>query len=131
MNFAEKFWKRVGFADAKGCLPWLGATFNRGYGLFTIDGKSIAAHAIQWEMVNDRPPRGKELHHKCENPGCVNPDHLEEVTRKEHKQKHLKSACLRGHAYIPENTYFFEASWGIRRQCKICQRLCVSRKRKK
>ena len=126
IRFAERFWKAVGFPNDKGCLLWLGTKFNQGYGLFILDGQSIQAHRIHWEMANDAPQPGKELHHICKNKACVNLDHLEEVTRREHKRKHLRSGCKRGHPYIPENTYFYERNGTIECQCKVCQRQSVA-----
>jgi hypothetical protein len=59
------------------CWEWLGAKNQWGYGRFTRDYKQIMAHRDVYERVNGVIPAGGVLMHKCDNPGCVNPDHLE------------------------------------------------------
>jgi hypothetical protein len=43
-----------------------------------------------YEEVVGPIPAAHELHHRCENPRCVNPDHLEPVTRAEHAKRHVE-----------------------------------------
>ena len=59
------------------------------YAQWRVKGKSIQAHRFAWERVNGPIPKGKLLHHKCSNKLCVNPEHLELVSTREHYNKHL------------------------------------------
>lgn len=48
------------------------------------------AHVVYYERVNGPSPEGNHVHHRCEQPSCVNPDHLESLTPAEHKQTHSR-----------------------------------------
>ena len=125
----ERFWARV---DRSGeCWLWTGALRN-GYGQVTItsgDGpRTHYAHRIAYEIARGEIPAGMTIDHLCRNLVCVNPDHLEVVTRKENVLRGVglsarnarKTECKRGHAFTPENTYV-QPSNGSRR-CRTCLR---------
>ena len=59
------------------------------YGQVVIGGKQSPAHRVTFEMFHrDVPTDGLDIHHKCERPGCVNPNHLAALTRSEHAREH-------------------------------------------
>lgn len=67
-----------------GCWLWSGARNDGGYGVHGGAG----AHRVVYEILVGPIPQGRHLHHKCQVPRCVNPDHLEPVTPAEHGQRH-------------------------------------------
>lgn len=60
-----------------GCWLWLGYVDHRGYGRINRGGENRKASRISWEAFNDRHLGANELAlHRCDNPGCVNPEHI-------------------------------------------------------
>ena len=61
-----------------GCMEWTRGRTGEGYGHLCFEGKMIYAHRVALELKLGRKLKQDELtRHKCDNPPCVNPAHLE------------------------------------------------------
>src|SRR5271169_284510 len=65
-----------------GCWEWVGSQDAHGYGLI-FRGKCTRAHRVAYEAYHGRIPKGLHILHGCDNPSCINPDHLRAGTQKE------------------------------------------------
>lgn len=67
------------------CWEWQGWK-RSGYGVLYAHRKKQAAHRLSYELAHGDIPIGTEIDHKCRNRACVNPDHLQAVSRVENAQ---------------------------------------------
>ena len=58
------------------CWLWTAGRTEAGYGTFWLEGKTRLAHRVSWELHKGPMPDGLDVLHRCDNPPCVNPDHL-------------------------------------------------------
>lgn len=72
----ERFMQHVSPEPNTGCWLWLGSSARHGYGSFWLSGRLRPASRVSYELFVGGIPRGHEVMHRCDNPPCVNPDHL-------------------------------------------------------
>lgn len=109
-----------------GCLEWQGPRDRQGYGKV---GGGALAHRAAYAMAKG-DPSGKCVLHRCDNPPCVDPEHLWLGTIGDNnrdtaeKGRHWGMAathCPHGHKFTPENIYNPPGK-PLKRECRECIR---------
>ena len=83
-------------------------------------GRLKSAHIVAYEAYVGPVEPGMQLHHKCEVPQCVNPDHLMPMRQGFHLREHTtyKTHCKHGHSL--EDAYVYVKYNTIQRVCREC-----------
>lgn len=123
-----RFWSKV---DKSGeCWIWTAYVSRDGYGRFRGAGRAstLQAHRVAYEYLVGPIPGGLTIDHLCRVKDCVNPGHMEVVTRAENARRGAldsrpnrprKTHCIHGHEFTPENAYRRPDG---HRNCRACLR---------
>lgn len=147
LNAIDRFMSHVEMVTESGCWIWIGAMSRYGYGV-TFHPKQPgekypvrqAAHRKAYELFTGPIPEGLDLDHLCRVRCCVNPLHLEPVTRAENLHRgnlvgqgtligsaagalawSSRTHCKHGHEYTEQNTRWYRG----KRRCRSCHRIAV------
>ena len=85
-TFERRFWSKVNKNGPGECWIWTSRLNHSGYGSIAANGakgRRVAAHQASFVLAGNEVHVGMQLDHICENPSCVNPSHLREVTAQE------------------------------------------------
>ena len=137
----ERFWDNAQCEPNSGCWLWIGTLNSGGYGQLTVRGRSWTAQRVSYTAYKGPIPDGLHIDHLCRVRQCVNPDHLEAVTRKENARRGIrdgdntgnqntrKTHCVHGHEFTASNT--ISRNGGAWRGCRECKRIFARRYRLK
>lgn len=134
---AERFWDKVDKREG-GCWEWLAARARNGRAVIrNEDKRMVSAARLSWGWANNqRFPTDKFACHTCDNPGCVNPDHIFPGTNRENQldaiakgrnPRSAKTRCKWGHPLSGENIYIWTDGVHTKRLCKSCGRIKANR----
>lgn len=125
MHYADRFNAKISRGE---CWEWTGGLTPAGYGKFWLDGRTVLAHRLSYELHVGPIPPGMQLDHLCRRRSCVRPDHLQPVTIRDNLLRGVdtlaalnvaKTHCRNGHEFTDANTY--RPPDGSR-VCRECQR---------
>lgn len=119
--------------ESTGCWLWTGTMNSYGYGILIAGSgskgtsKTLMAHRLSYERHVGPIPAGLDLDHLCRVRNCINPAHLEPVTRRENLLRGqtlpaanvAKTHCPQGHPYAGDNL----GHWRGTRVCRTCKRI--------
>jgi HNH endonuclease len=138
LPFEDTLWSEIaqrltaGSRISGSCIEYQASINEKGYGVIQVKGRRMFAHRLSYVLCHGPVPHGKELDHLCRNRACINPDHLEPVTRRENILRGIapsainarRTHCTRGHELTPENTYHppCEPNSRFCRACRLLRR---------
>lgn len=108
------YWDRVHPCPVTGCWHWAGSLNPVSGYAQRSDGKWGTVHRFVCEATHGPVPVGMVVDHKCNNKGCVNPDHVRPLTQRENLlraptsqagKRAAQTHCKRGHLLAGDNVY--------------------------
>ena len=118
----KRFWDKVDKTDS--CWNWVAGKFASGYEQFRLNGSSVRAHRLSLELEGVDIPSDMCVCHSCDNPSCVNPDHLFLATNKENSMDMVK----KGRSMAGERHASSKLSWKDVRAIRSAHKNGASRK---
>lgn len=120
MSDAERILSKVDYTP--NCWVWSWSLDRHGYGQVRLNGTTRRSHRVIYELLVADVPKDLDIDHLCRNRACVNPNHLEPVTRSTNLLRgrlwqSKKTSCPRGHDYDIETKDYRGRTV---RRCSVC-----------
>lgn len=121
-----RFWSRVDKTpNTNNCWEWKNPTHPFGYGRFGVAGRNYLAHRLSYQIHYGSITSKDCVLHKCDNPRCVNPQHLFIGSRADNAiDRTLKGRTLRG-SQVPTSKFTEQQIQDIKYSNLSIQELCI------
>jgi hypothetical protein len=142
MSYEERFFQKVNKTDS--CWVWTGALNSKGYGSMGFEGKTMSTHKLSYLWFRGEIPEGMLVCHHCDNPPCVNPEHLFLDTNSGNMKDMFKKGrngsstkrqthCKKGHSFEEFEPLVYIKKQGRQigkeyRVCRECKRISDSKR---
>lgn len=132
-NTVETILEHVFICEYSNCWLWQGYV-QHGYGRVGFKGKNSRVHKVVYTCLIGEVKSGFDLHHRCQNKHCCNPEHLMPLPRGEHSKlspaigvsglaavkARSRTHCKYGHEFTDANTNLYAYKNKIGRRCRKC-----------
>ena len=128
-DIKKRLFSKINKSGPNGCWVWTDSLTRAGYGRFRVGKMKYFSHRLTYTLEKGAIPAGYDIHHKCENPACTNPDHLQPASKADHlillnpnsqpNRFKAQTHCKHGHEFTPDNIYWIKGKW---RGCKQCRK---------
>lgn len=132
----NRFWSKVAVREPDDCWEWQSYTTYQGYGQFYLAGRQYRASRVSYVLAGNDLGLDQVVCHRCDNPPCVNPNHLFAGSVQDNiidaatkgrksgpnvgrgKTNRAKTHCPRGHPYSGDNLYLSPKGARFCRECR-------------
>lgn len=127
----KRLLSKIKIDEKTSCWNWTATISRSGYGRIGYkysNHPAFEAYRLSYILFREKLDPDLEIDHICRNRKCVNPYHLEQVTKKENilrgvgvgAKNKAKTHCPQGHEYTPDNIRIGPCNGG--RYCRTCQK---------
>ncbi len=134
ISLQDRLMMNIVVSPETACWLWTGCGDKKGYGRTSVRDKPGLAHRISYEVFVGVIPENLEIDHLCSNRRCINPNHLEPVSRQENIRRseagsfnRKKTHCPKGHPYSTDNLRTQKIGLYTGRFCRACRKETVRR----